>query len=69
MSRALLPFQVQRNKMERGEYDHVAPDPNLVTIKTEEVWVDDDGLLRKYMQLCNCNLQLFCNYFLIGSRG
>ena len=42
MSRALLPFQVQRNKMERGEYDHVAPDPNLVTVKTEEVWIDDD---------------------------
>ena len=41
MSRALLPFQVQRNKMERGEYDHAAPDPNLVTVKTEEVWIDD----------------------------
>ena len=37
-----LPFQVQGNKMERGE--HAAPkveDPNVVTIKTEEVWVDD----------------------------
>ena len=42
MSRALLPFQVQRNKMERGEHDHAAPDPNLVTVKTEEVWIDDD---------------------------
>ena len=39
-----LLFQIYLDKMERGDHDFAAPrleDPNLVTFKTKDVWVEN----------------------------